>query len=360
MRQNLSKLVPILPVLLVLGLLIFPQDISEAAASAALLWWSSVLPALLPYLIAASLLSRSEALLRVPNRLLPSALFLSGALLGYPVGAKLAGSLFAQGALCKDDAERVAVRCNLPNPVFLLSVVALRVFGDLRCTIPLLIGVYAVALLFALPLYRISAQRTRSARVLLPNDLPEAIGDGVRTIAVIGGCIVFASVLGALLNAIALPDALHRLFGVSQAVVNAAALGLFEMTCGVRAAASLPFSLPVRLALAAGFVQFGGLSVMLQTASQFPVRMLRYAAHKLPAAVLSGFLTFLLTPLFLPDTLAPTFASAAQMQQNAYSLLSITVSAVIGLLTVFVFTARFSPEKKKLARVPKNTGTVED
>ena len=82
--------------------------------------------------------------------------------------------------------------------------------------------------------------------------------------------------------------------------------------------------------------------------------------HLVGILIALSFLTFLLTPLFLPDTLAPTFASAAQMQQNAYSLLSIIVSAVIGLLTVFVFTARFSPEKKKHARVPKNTGTVQD
>ena len=329
MKSILQKLGWALPILLIFGLLAFPHAVSDAAASAALLWWSSVLPSLLPYLIAASLLIRSGFLLRVPKRLLLPALLFCGALLGYPVGARLAKTLSDHGALAPSDAERAAVRCNLPNPVFLLSVVSVGLFRNPRCAIPLLIGVYGAALLFAIPLFRMPVQRAVIPRGLQPNDLPDAIGDGVRTIAVIGGSLVFASVLGALLQAI---------LRIPQNAIFAVLLGCFEMTCGVRSAAALPLSLPVRLALTAFFVQFGGLSVLLQTASQVPIRMLRYAGRKLPVAALSSILTYLLTPLFLPDTLTPTFASATQMQENAFTLLSVCFAAALGLLFVFVFT----------------------
>ena len=46
----------ILPILLLFGLLAFPEQASAAASEAALLWWSRILPSLLPYLIAVSLL----------------------------------------------------------------------------------------------------------------------------------------------------------------------------------------------------------------------------------------------------------------------------------------------------------------
>lgn len=337
MRTFLKKLDWILPALLIAGLLAYPAAVSEAAADAALLWWSRVLPALLPYLVAASLLARSGALLRVRPRLLPVALFLCGALLGYPVGARLADALRRQKVLDDADAERVAVRCNLPNPVFLLSVVSLGFFGNLNCSIPLLLGVYGAALLFALPLLRLHADKAPEPRGLLPNDLPDAIGDGVKTIGVIGGCIVFASVLGALLQSA---------FHIPQNTVLAVLLGSFEMTCGVRAAAALPLPMSVRLALAAWFVQFGGLSVHLQTALQFPVRLLRYARSKALAALLAAVLTGILTPLFVPETIVPTFASASEIRQNAWALLTVSLAAALGLLFVFVFTVGLGRQKR--------------
>ena len=324
--------------LLLLALLLFPAEMSGAAAGAALIWWTRVLPTLLPYLIVAALLLQSGALLRVPKKLLPLAMFLCGALCGYPVGAQLARTLYDAHALSREDAARVAMRCNLPNPVFLLSVVSLGFFGDARCAAPLLIGVYGIALLFALPLYRMSIRTVSLVDAPDAGGLSEAIAGGVRTVGVIGGCIVFASVLGALLQTV---------FSIRHPAVLAFLLGCFEMTAGVRAAAALPASLPFRLALAAAFVQFGGLSVLLQTVSQFPVGLLRCAGSKLLYAVLSAVLTYFLTPLFVPYTPVPTFAATQQMRQNAVSLLSVTLAATVGLLFVFLFTVRFRPKSGK-------------
>ncbi len=347
MKTVLSKLEWLLPVLPIAGLLAFPHAVSEAASGAALLWWSSVLPSLLPYLIAASLLLRSGVPFRVRPPLLPPILFLCGALSGYPVGAKTARALAAQNVLDRTDAERVAICCNLPNPVFLFSVVSIGLFGEPRCALPLLIAVYGAAMLFALPLLRIRIRRVPDARCLAANDLPDAIGDGVRTIGVIGGCLVFASVLGAMLDSIALPRALQTLSGIPEPFVDAVILGLFEMTCGVRAAAALPASLSLRMAFAAFFVQLGGLSVLLQTASQYPVRFVRYARIKLPCAALSAALAYLLTPVFLPDAPIPTFASAAEIRQNAFSLLAVVFAAALGLLFVFLFTCGLSGAQKR-------------
>lgn len=333
----------LLPLLLLFGLLTFPTTAFDAASDAALLWWTRVLPSLLPYLIAASLLVRSGIFLRVKPRLLPLAMLLCGALGGYPVGARLAAQLQADDAISKSDAERAAVLCSLPNPVFLCTVVATGFFGDANAAFPLLIGVYGAALLCAFPMLRMSVAPVAAPRGLSGTDLSDAIADGVKTVGVIGGCLVFASVLGALLS---LP------FGRIPAVSTA--IGLFEMTVGIRAAAVLPLPLSVRLAICAFFAQFGGLSILLQVRAQTPVPTAKYLLTKLVSALLSAALCYLLTPLFCKASVLPTFASAQEMRQNAFSLASVTLSAGVGLLFVFVFTVGLSRHGK--ARTPKHAG----
>ena len=333
----------ILPLLILFGLIAAPDAAFSAASNAAVLWWTRVLPSLLPYLIASSLLLRSGILARLPKRLAPFLLLPLGLLGGYPVGAKLAGKLYRDGALSLSDARKAAVFANCPNPVFLISVVASGMFRNPRAALPLLSGIFGTALLGLIPLSRVRLLRIGPCEPpSLARDLPAAIGDGVRSILNIGGCLVFASVLGALFEA----TGVFRLFGASAPTVRAAALGLFEMTCGTAAVAALPLSLPLRLALSAFFIQFGGISILLQSASDLPLSLPRCCLTRLIAALIAAIAVFLLTPLFCPDAAVPTLATGAEMLRNTFDLLAVTLSSAIGLLLVFVFTFGLSKRKR--------------
>lgn len=335
-----------LPLLLLFGLIAAPGAAFSAASDAALLWWTRVLPSLLPYLIAASLLLNSGLFARAPKRLRPFLLLLFGALGGYPVGAKLSGRLYAQGILSLSDAKKAAAVCNLPNPVFILSVVAVGFFGDPRTAAPLLIGVYAAALPGLIPLYRLRFQTSSTAKPVRPAGLPDSIFDGVRSVAAILGCLVLASVLGALLKAAGLFRAVAALFNLPEPMVQAVSTGLFEMTCGIRMIAETALSLPVRLALSAFFLQLGGGAVLLQTASELPISFSRYLLAKLVFALLSGAIAFALTPLFCPDTAVPTLASGSTVLKNSLDLLVALLASAFGLLLVFVFTAGLYKQKR--------------
>ena len=331
------------PLLILFGLIAAPDAAFSAAYDAAMLWWTRVLPSLLPYLIASSLLLRSGLLSRLPKRLAPFLLLPIGVLGGYPVGSKLAGKLYRDGALSLSDARKAAAFCNLPNPVFLISVVATGMFRDARTALPLLLGIFGTALLGLIPLSRIRAASIRSSeRPAFARDLPAAIGDGVQAILNVGGCLIFASVLGAL------PEAagVFRLFGANAPVARAVTLGLFEMTSGVSAVAALPASLPLRLALAAFFIQFGGDSVLLQSASHVPLSLPRYCLVRLCTALLAALIVFLLTPLFCPAVAVPTLATRTEMLQNGFDLLAVSLSSAFGLLLVFVFTFGLSKGKR--------------
>lgn len=333
----------ILPLLLLFGLIAAPDAAFSAASEAALLWWTRVLPSLLPYLVAASLLERSGLFFRLPKRVAPLFLLPFGLLGGFPVGAKLCGRLYRDGALTRSDAQKVAAFCNLPNPVFLISVVSAGMFRDPKTALPLLCGIGGVALFGLVPLSRLSLSRVSVPEPSsLSRDLPAAISDGVTAILNIGGCIVFASVLGALLEA----TGLFRLFGSGSDTARAIALGLFEMTSGASQISVLPLSLPLRLALAAFFIQFGGLSVTLQSAAHLPLSIPRYCLTKFAIASVSALAVYLLTPLFCPDIAIPTFATGAEMLHNAFDLLSVSLSVAFGLLLVFVFTFGLSKRKR--------------
>ncbi len=334
------------PLLLIAGLIAAPAAVSSAAASAAMLWWTRVVPSLLPYLIASSLLVRSGLLSGLSGRSAPL-LLLFGALGGYPVGARLAAELRNSGQLTLSEAQTAALCANLPNPVFLLSVVAAGMFSDARAAIPLLIAIYGVALFGVIPLSRLPiGKAARSIGGLSPTDLPDAIADGVHAILNIGGCILFASVLGALLHA-----AGTLVFRQIDPTVHAFFLGLFEMTCGCEATAALALELRLRLALCAFFIQFGGVSVLLQAASALPLSR-RVLLGKLCMALASALIAYALTPLFCPESVLPTLASGRQIVQNTATLLIVIASAAVGLLFVFVLTFGFSLRKKDERRRP--------
>ena len=331
------------PLLILFGLIAAPDAVMTAASDAALLWWTRVLPSLLPYLIASSLLLRSSLLSRLPKRLAPCLLLPLGILGGYPVGARVTGKLYRDCALSLSDAQECAAFCNLPNPVFLISIVAAGMFRDARTALPLLLGIFGTALLGLLPLSRIRIASVRpSDRPTLARELPAAIGDGVQAILNVGGCLVFASVLGALLEA----TGVFRLFGSNAATVRAVVLGLFEMTSGVSAVAALPVSLPLRLALTSFFIQFGGVSVLLQSASYLPLSLPRYCLVRLCTALLAALTVWFLTPLFCPAVAVPTLATRTEMLQNGFDLLAVSFSSALGLLLVFVFTFGLSKGKR--------------
>ena len=331
------------PLLILFGLIAVPDAAANAASDAAMLWWSRVLPSLLPYLVASSLLLRSGILSRLPKRAVPFLLLPLGILGGYPIGAKLAGTLYRDGALSRSDAQKAAAFCNLPNPVFLISVVSAGMFHEARTALPLLLGIFGTALFGLIPLSRIRIIKTHpSEPPALARDLPAAIRDGVQSILNIGGCLVFASVLGALIES----AGVFHLFGTNAPVARAVTLGILEMTSGVSAVAALPLSLALRLALGAFFIQFGGVSVLLQSASHVPLSLLRYCLVRLITASLAALTVYLLTPLFCPDVPVPTLATRAEMIRNSFDLLAVSLSSALGLLLVFVFTFGLSKRKR--------------
>ena len=114
------------------------------AAKALTLCAGTVIPALFPFMVVTGLLVRlgfgqwlapdmaglMASLFRLPG-CAGSALLL-GLVGGYPIGARTAAELYASGDLTRQEAERLLTFCNNSNPVFLISVLGVGVFGSVR------------------------------------------------------------------------------------------------------------------------------------------------------------------------------------------------------------------------------------
>ena len=161
------------------------EALREAAREGLALCAGSVIPALFPFLAVSSLLLKLGfgdalagplaplmGLYRLPGE--AAGALVLGLAGGYPVGARTAAELYAQGALTRDEAERLLTFCNNANPAFLLSGLGLGVLGSVRAGLWLwLIHIFS-ALVTGLVLAR-KPGRQGGGRAL-PRKAPAAAG----------------------------------------------------------------------------------------------------------------------------------------------------------------------------------------
>lgn len=289
---------------LLLWFLLGAETVRSAALEALALCARSVVPALLPFLIVSRLLialgfgpwlSPHMAGFMGPLFALPGsagAAVLLGLVGGYPLGAETAAELYRQGQLSRNEAERLLCFCNNSNPVFLLTVLGLGVFGDFRVGLWLwLIHLLSALLVGVLLGRRKPERRSRPPEIAcqavsFSSALSTSISRAGLTMLSICACVVFFSVLLRPLLA----------FSGPLAALPVGIVELFSMT---------PLLVPDRagLVIAAFCSGWGGLSVLCQTAAVLEgsgLSLLPCVRGKALQALLSGLMAAFLSSCILP------------------------------------------------------------
>lgn len=275
--------------ILLIFMLLHPAITVTGASNGLLLWYSSVVPALFPFMVLSSLIvaSGSLSVLMAPVRLVLGPLLglsadgcytlLSGLVCGFPMGAKTCADFLSRGQISLREGKFLMAVCNHASPMFLLGYVYPLFHGNLPLW-KLLAAVYGPALLLALParlLYRNGAptgKKPKMQGIAEPQEIPEpnfpspaksnpgnlsadeAILASVEVLCRIGGLLILFSIAVEFLRCAGQLPAGLRLF----------LMGTMEMTTGIRTlAAALPF--PYSAAAACASLTFGGLSGILQT-----------------------------------------------------------------------------------------------
>ncbi len=316
--------------ILVLYILLFPEAAVKAAGGGLVLWYTKMLPTLLPFAILSHIFVTTgilHSITRVLHRILYPVFpvnqacvypLLAGFLFGFPLGSRITAQLVSEGRMDDRDGIMLFSICNNISPVFIsgyiLTAALLR--PDLS-GITLLI-LYLPPLAYYAIAIRIAARRdTITFRTASPTKeadaspsvsktspsgskasqpgssisfsvIDAAILNGFETLTKIGGYIMLFAIFSQMISLIPFPTALPACL----------LTGLIEITNGISTISQSPLSFRTKYILIILCTAFGGLSGLAQTASmtkeaRFP--MWPYLKTKLICTLASTMLAFLLT-----------------------------------------------------------------
>ena len=291
--KTIKKYVPLAAcVLFIAAILLFSGPALSASRRGLLLWFTTMLPTLLPYMIAINVL-----LYLLPEKsAYAKGFLLLGLLCGYPMGAKLCASLYQNGTLTKRQAQYYLPLINLPSPAYLISYVCRQSLSAGTQLFAYLLCIYASAAVYALLSYPF-IKKPESDRVSPMSSFPEkekgsaffdrCILDAFVAITKLGGYIILFSILSALL--------LQLLTPFSE-LLSCLTAGILEITNGTEIIIGSGLSFYQKRLFILTITSFGGISCIFQTKSLLAdtgISMTRYIFAKIRMAFLTALFVWL-------------------------------------------------------------------
>jgi len=289
------------------------REVLESCRCGLLLCVELIVPSLFPFFVVTGLLNRlgfpawlgtklsvfMQRAFRVSGA--AAAALLIGLCGGYPMGAACVGELLRGKAIDRREAEQLLLFCNNTGPAFFIGAVGTGVFRSPTLGVALY-GIHVLSALVIGILFRSKKAATQppfsvQQEVLsFSKAFPGAVQQAVASVLSVCGYVVCFSVFTGLLDAngflSALLAALSRYLRLETAVLRAAVIGCFELGSGIGALRGLPPT-ALNLALAAGIVGWGGISVQFQSLSMLSDLDIK-SAPLFAGRILSAVLSFIL------------------------------------------------------------------
>lgn len=261
--------------LLIFLFVFFPNNVCQGAKLGLTLWFHTVLPALLPFMVLSTFMIRqnitggvSRVIYPLFHRLLgltkegcyPAVI---GMLSGYPVGAKTVAQLYTQKRIGREEAQYLLAFCNNASPMFLLEYIGIDCM-KMKNPMILLGMIYLSAFLNAVIFRRGRGfeenctrvrQDCRRENVIV--SLDESILDSFVTITKIGGYIILFSIFAKFVEDMLPISAIIKYIGI----------GILEITTGGAVISKMEISSTITDVLLICLCAFGGFSSVAQTAS---------------------------------------------------------------------------------------------
>lgn len=218
----MKKLVSIISILFLISLILYSKTNMEAVQQGLELWVNSVIPSLFPFFIATEILCNTniitnigKILYRPINKLFNvpgegAFALIMGTISGYPSGAKIVSNLKSQNILSEEEAERLIAFTNNSGPLFILGTVGISLLNNPKIGYILLIS-HLVSCILVGFIFR--NWKKTDTNILIKHEikttvrtknfgeiLTDSIKNAINTIVIIGGFIVFFSVIISILN----------------------------------------------------------------------------------------------------------------------------------------------------------------
>lgn len=326
----------VIVLLLIIGIIIFPNDSIEAAANGIHIWVNILMPSLLPFIIGANLIVSLRvvdiigAIINPITQLVfnisgKSALvFAISAVSGYPVGARLASDLRLKQDISQYEGQRLVSFCSTSGPLFIIGAVAVGMLKDASLGYVMLICHYLGAITVGLLFRRYGNEKRRRSNITIVNNIkyiintPEkdgffisfgnAVISGVNTLLAVGGFVIIFSVVFKILTLFNVIDGISSVvcfllsfLGITKEVCSAFISGLFEITIGCNNIANITY-IPeaIKASLCSFIIGFSGLSILAQCCSfiaKTDINTNIYIFNKFLHGSFAALYTFLLYPL---------------------------------------------------------------
>jgi len=298
-----------------------PQASLAAARDGFTLWYTVLLPALLPFFIVAELLA-SSGFIKIIGRILEpvmrpifhlpgsaSLVIVMGFTSGFPVGAILSRRLYREGMLSADETERLVSFTNNSSPLFIIGAVGVGLLGSPWLGYILAIAHYLSNLLLGillgfksptLPTQLVSPSSSESVEGYssVGQLLSSAIKNSLNNIIAIAGFVILFSVVTRMLLIWGFIDWLALVitktltpWHLPSAIAYALSMGLFEISIGTRAVSLAPNGdILCKLLAASAILAFSGFSIIAQVTgllADTPVRPSFYLLARLMQIVMA-------------------------------------------------------------------------
>ena len=283
--------------LILLALLIFKTDTAVTGAwDGVQLCIRVIIPTLFPFFVVTTYLNQLLLGTTIPGlqaicRILHipkggDSLLLLGLIGGYPVGAQLINTVYTQKQISKRTAKILLGYCNNAGPAFIFGTAAV-LFS--RKEIPFIIWLIQIvsAIIVGSLLPKPQPEEVRIQQVQ-GFGAAELIQNSMRICASVCGWVILFKIIIAFAS-----------YAVPQNLLTYIS-GILELSNGCQSLSNLTAEAD-RFILFCVFLSFGGICVMLQTASAVPaVGKGLYVPGKLMQTIISYFLSTILSPLLFP------------------------------------------------------------
>lgn len=375
-------------------MLVNPHETVQAASQGLKLWYSVVLPALLPFFIVAEIAVKirlvnflgvllepiMRPLFRLPG--CSALVVVMGFTSGFPVGAILTRKLYEQKMLTANEAERLLSFTNNASPLFILGAVGVGMFANPVIGYLLAFAHYSSNLLVGF-CWRFKGKIVKSSAktaytrlkeaceeiMPIPGEPPEGpgklLGDAIRSsinnVMAVGGFIIVFSVLTRMLTVWGCIDCMAAVLlkmlgvtGLSYNQVYGLCMGIFEMTIGSKTAISASSGSSLALLMVvSSILAFSGLSIIAQIMSIMAgtgARLSFYLLSRLLQVIFACLTTFIAYHMALAWGISSVQVNAIPFYKvlydfNAWSF-SIYSMAAAGLMILALIAASFIKSKR--------------
>lgn len=294
---------------MMLFLFLFPIQALEASRSGLLLWFQTLIPTLLPFMILSNLMIRLDLIQNLTTffapllyklfRISPYGCYciFIGFFCGYPMGAKTTADMVNQEYISPIEGQYLLNFCNNISPMFLINFL---VHGALKQPELLFVSafiIYGAPIILAIlsnPFYRKklpkdnSFYQKKASKVQINFELVDTcIMNAFESITKLGGYVILFAILSGIIQALPFLPTPAKLF----------LTGVTEITNGIQGIASASLSAPLNFVLLFSITCFGGLSGVAQTNSMIQnstLSILKYIGSKILMVLICLTLTYFL------------------------------------------------------------------